>query len=136
MTQNRLYFGYGSNLDWNDWVQYCEKNNANPNGLKEREPAWLVEHHLKFHYYSSGREGGAADVVPVNNAHATPGVLFDVDEEAWAILVRKEGAPNYYEEKGCLLLEAMEHCKKRQHSLFVSTDKSHTLYNQRMNTNN
>ena len=104
MTQNRLYFGYGSNLDWDDWVNFCKKHNANPEGLKEREPAWLVEHHLKFHYFSSGREGGAADVVPISDAHATPGVLFDVDEEAWATLVRKEGAPKYYEEKEVLVL--------------------------------
>ncbi|MGA0331308.1 MAG: gamma-glutamylcyclotransferase [Candidatus Poseidoniaceae archaeon] len=104
MTQNRLYFGYGSNLDWNDWVQYCEKNNANSNGLKEREPAWLVGHHLKFHYHSRGRKGGAADVVPINEFHATPGALFDVDESAWSTLVAKEGAPWYYEEKNVLVI--------------------------------
>jgi len=104
MTQHRLYFGYGSNLDWNDWVQYCEKNNANPNGLKEREPAWLVGHHLKFHYHSRGRKGGAADVVPINEFHATPGALFDVDESAWSTLVAKEGAPWYYEEKNVLAI--------------------------------
>ena len=104
MTQNRRYFGYGSNLDWDDWVAFCRKHNANPDGLMERAPAWLVEHHLKFHYYSSGRKGGAADVVPINTYHATPGVLFDVDEEAWTTLVRKEGAPNYYEEKEVLVI--------------------------------
>ena len=106
MTQNRLYFGYGSNLDWNDWVQYCEKNNANPNGLKERDPAWLVGYHLKFHYHSRGRKGGAADVVPINDCHATPGALFDVDPDAWSTLVAKEGAPNYYEEKDVLVIDS------------------------------
>ena len=104
MTQNRLYFGYGSNLDWNDWVHYCEKNNASPSGLKEREPAWLIGHHLKFHYYSNGRKGGAADVVPINDHHATPGALFDVDEDAWSTLVAKEGAPRYYMEKNVLVI--------------------------------
>jgi len=104
MSQNRLYFGYGSNLDWNDWAQYCEKKNAHPDGLKEREPAWLVGHHLKFHYHSKGRNGGAADVVPINEYHATPGALFDVDEEAWSTLVAKEGAPWYYEEKNVLVI--------------------------------
>ena len=106
MTQNRRYFGYGSNLDWDDWVAFCRKHNANPDGLMERAPAWLVEHHLKFHYYSSGRKGGAADVVSINTYHATPGVLFDVDEEAWTTLGRKEGAPNYYEEKEVLVIES------------------------------
>ena len=81
MTQNRLYFGYGSNLDWDDWVTFCRKHGANPNGLKEREPAWLVGHHLTFHYYSSGREGGAADVVPINDNHATPETSWELHEE-------------------------------------------------------
>ena len=49
MTQNRLYFGYGSNLDWDDWVQYCDKKGENPNGLNEREPAWLVGHLSLIH---------------------------------------------------------------------------------------
>ena len=104
MTQNRLYFGYGSNLDWNDWVRHCEKNNASPDGLNEREPAWLVGHHLKFHYHSKGRGGGAADVVPINDVHATPGALFDVEEDAWSTLVAKEGSPFYYEEKNVLVI--------------------------------
>ena len=104
MAQNRLYFGYGSNLDWNDWVRHCDENNANPDGLKEREIAWLIGHHLKFHYHSRGRKGGAADVVPINEYHATPGVLFDVDEDAWSTLVAKEGAPWYYEEKNVLVI--------------------------------
>ncbi|MGB1365512.1 MAG: gamma-glutamylcyclotransferase [Candidatus Poseidoniaceae archaeon] len=106
MAQNQLYFGYGSNLDWNDWVQYCEKRNANPNGLKEREPAWLIGHHLKFHYHSRGRKGGAADVVPISDCHATPGALFDVDPDAWSTLVAKEGAPWYYEEKDVLVIDS------------------------------
>ena len=106
MTQNRLYFGYGSNLDWNDWVQYCEKKSAHPDGLKEREPAWLVGHHLKFHYHSSGRKGGAADVVSINDYHATPGALFDVYPDAWSTLVAKEGAPNYYKEKDVLVIDS------------------------------
>ncbi|MBF15228.1 MAG: hypothetical protein CMA97_06930 [Euryarchaeota archaeon] len=104
MSQNRLYFGYGSNLDWDDWSKFCRKYNVSPDGLKEKEPAWLVGHHLKFHYYSSGREGGAADVVPINAYHATPGALFDVDESAWKTLVAKEGAPSYYEEKEVLVI--------------------------------
>ena len=137
MTQNRRYFGYGSNLDWDDWVAFCRKHNANPDGLMERAPAWLVEHHLKFHYYSSGRKGGAADVVPINTYHATPGVLFDVDEEAWTTLVRKEGAPNYYEEKEVLVIGSdgklqkattFVVCKHRQKADFVQpTDEYRQL---------
>ena len=104
MSQNRLYFGYGSNLDWEDWTRFCSKLDVSPLGLKERESAWLIGHHLKFHYRSSGRKGGAADAVPINAYHATPGALFEVDEEAWTALVAKEGAPNYYREKDVLVV--------------------------------
>ena len=104
MAQNRLYFGYGSNLDWDDWKRFCFERGADPHGLMEREPAWLLGHHLKFHYYSSGRGGGAADVVPIDEYHATPGALFEVDDEAWFTLIEKEGAPRYYEEKEVLVV--------------------------------
>ena len=104
MSQNRLYFGYGSNLDWDDWSRFCKKRGVSPDGLKEKEPAWLLGHHLKFHYYSNGRKGGAADVVPADAFHATPGALFDVDADAWKTLIAKEGAPQFYEEKKVLVV--------------------------------
>ena len=128
MTQNRLYFGYGSNLDWNDWVQHCEKKGAHPDGLNEREPAWLVGHHLKFHYHSSGRKGGAADVVPINEYHATPGALFDVDECAWSTLVAKEGAPSYYEEKNVLVIGSDGQLHEAV-TFVVCDDKKNQIFN-------
>jgi len=137
MAQNRLYFGYGSNLDWDDWKRFCAERGADPNGLKEREPAWLLGHHLKFHYYSSGRGGGAADVVPVDEYHATPGALFEVDEEAWLTLLEKEGAPRYYEETEVLVVgqdgtiyqaKTFTVCEHRQKPYFVSpTDEYQRL---------
>ena len=137
MSQNRLYFGYGSNLDWKDWSKFCSKRHVSPYGLKERGPAWLVRHHLKFHYHSSGRGGGAADVVPVDGHHATPGALFDVDESAWRTLVSKEGAPHYYEEKEVLVIDQdglLHHattfvvCKERRKPHYVQpTDEYRCL---------
>ena len=100
-----MYFGYGSNLDWNDWKAYCERNGSTPDGLTEIEPAWVLGHNLKFHYHSTGRKGGAADVVPLNHYHATPGALFDLDEEGWRLMDMKEGTKGgYYEQKEVMVV--------------------------------
>ena len=146
MTQNRLYFGYGSNLDWDDWNKFCERMGANPDGLKEREPAWLLGHHLKFHYYSNGRGGGAADVIPIDEHHATPGALFEVDEQVWETLLVKEGAPRFYEQKEVsvvgqdgTLYSAITFvvCEPRQKSHFVCpTDEYQGLIRQGLTDRN
>jgi gamma-glutamylcyclotransferase (GGCT)/AIG2-like uncharacterized protein YtfP len=100
-----MYFGYGSNLDWNDWKGFCERNGRRPDGLTEIEPAWVLGHNLKFHYHSSGRKGGAADVVPLNNYHATPGALFELDEDTWQTMNIKEGTKGgYYKPKEVLVV--------------------------------
>ena len=46
---------------------------------------------MKFHYYSRGREGGAADVVETGRGHAVPGVLFRMDDVTLKAMDRKEG---------------------------------------------
>jgi hypothetical protein len=92
-----LYFGYGSNLDRNDWLEWCEEKGVNPSGIEEITPCWLPDYRLKFHYRSSRRRGGAADVVPAGCGHAVPGVLFALSDGALANMDRKEGHPNYYE---------------------------------------
>lgn len=100
-----MYFGYGSNLDWKDWKGYCERNGRSPDGLTEIEPAWILGHNLKFHYHSKGRKGGAADVVPLNHYHATPGALFELDEDTWKTMNMKEGTRGgYYEPKEVLVV--------------------------------
>lgn len=108
-----LYFGYGSNLDWEDWKGFCERNRRSPEGLTEIEPAWILSHNLKFHYYSSSRECGAADVVPLNHYHATPGALFEIDSYGLETMDRKEGTKwNCYERKEVLVVrQSGEICK-------------------------
>ena len=86
-----LYFGYGSNLDWDDWKSWCEKKNLRFEGLVEVSPCWLPNYSMKFHYYSRGREGGAADVVETGRGHAVPGVLFRMDDVTLKAMDRKEG---------------------------------------------
>ncbi|HJL97136.1 MAG TPA: gamma-glutamylcyclotransferase [Candidatus Poseidoniaceae archaeon] len=86
-----LYFGYGSNLDWDDWKSWCEKKNLRFEGLVEVSPCWLPNYSMKFHYYSGSREGGAADVVETGRGHAVPGVLFRMDDATLKAMDRKEG---------------------------------------------
>jgi len=99
MSEKTLYFGYGSNLDHEDWSGWCEDRDLDPSGLVELGPAWLPDFEMRFHYYSDGREGGAADVVYAGPGHAVPGALFEMDEKAHKAMDRKEGHPDYYERR-------------------------------------
>ena len=85
-----LYFGYGSNLDWGDWKSWCEKKNLRYDGLVEISPCWLPNYSLKFHYFSNGRKGGAADVVETGRGHAVPGVLFRMNDVTLEVMDQKE----------------------------------------------
>ena len=97
MTSETLYFGYGSNLDRADWVRWCTKKGYDAPDLVPVEAAWLPGYSLRFHYLSTGRGGGAADVVPDEAGTAVPGMLFSLSEEAWDLVDEKEGHPRYYE---------------------------------------
>ena len=96
MNSERLYFGYGSNLDADDWAAWCSARAADPTSMVELGPAWLLDHSLRFHYRSKGRGGGAADVVEDSRGTAVPGALFSLSEEGWKWMDRKEGHPNVY----------------------------------------
>lgn len=92
MNSNKtLYFAYGSNLDYEDWSKWCSEREEDPSRLIEVEPAFLPDYKLKFHYYSSGRKGGAADIVEAGKGSIVPGVLFELDEYTVALMDRKEG---------------------------------------------
>jgi len=99
MNNKILYFGYGSNLDYLDWNAWCEKKGYDPSGLVELGPAWLPDFEMRFHYHSSGRKGGAADVVEMGEGCAVPGALFEMDEKTLAAMDEKEGHPDYYERR-------------------------------------
>lgn len=93
------HFGYGSNLNWDDWEKWCNERGKDPNSLKvEPGTFFLPDYELDFHYYSVGRDGGALDVVKLRG-HAVAGKLFKVTGDGWASLDYKEGAPKYYERK-------------------------------------
>ena len=93
------HFGYGSNLNWDDWKKWCNKYNKDPNSLKvEPGTFFLPDYELDFHYYSGGRDGGALDVVKLRG-HAVAGKLFKVSDDGWDSLDAKEGHPTFYERK-------------------------------------
>lgn len=90
------YFGYGSNLDLEDLQRWCGEKGMPLGRYQPAGAAFLPDHALAFHYYSRPRSGGALDVTPALGC-AVPGMLFDVDESARAVLDRKEGLGLRYE---------------------------------------
>ena len=93
------HFGYGSNLDLDDWKKWCDDYGRKSNEMQV-EPGifFLPDYELDFHYKSGSRGGGALDVVE-RPGHVVAGKLFKVTGDGWKSLDAKEGAPNYYERK-------------------------------------
>ena len=98
-SKNRLYFGYGSNLNAADWSRWCSskgyKETSFDASFQKAANAWLADYRPGFTVRSASREGGVLDVVSAPGC-VTPGVLFQVNEDAIAKLDRKEGAPRFY----------------------------------------
>jgi gamma-glutamylcyclotransferase (GGCT)/AIG2-like uncharacterized protein YtfP len=88
-----LYFAYGSNLDDENWVLWCDKRGCDPASIEPLGPAWLPDHELVFRYKSRLRDGGALDVRP-RHGTAIPGALFRVHD--WQGLDAKEGVSGGY----------------------------------------
>jgi len=98
---SNLYFAYGSNLNLDDLRRWCEeKRNPHwsPDLLSNPVPAWLPDMKLAFDYESSSRGGGVLNVHEAPG-QVVPGVIFKVAAEGWAMLDKKEGAPNCYQRK-------------------------------------
>ena len=93
------HFGYGSNLDLDDWKKWCDARGRKSSEM-QAEPGifFLPDYELDFHYYSGGRDGGALDVVKLRG-HAVAGKLFKVSDDGWDSLDAKEGHPTFYERK-------------------------------------
>ena len=97
MISRELYFGYGSNLneeDWNSSGNFLPWKEA----LKIYKPGLLLDYIPLYHYYSSGREGGALDVKPVKGG-VVNGMLFLPTSKGWKNVDKKEGNPHYYSRK-------------------------------------
>jgi len=98
------HFGYGSNLDLDDWKKWCDDRGRKSNEMQvESSIFFLPDYELDFHYESGSRGGGALDVVE-RPGHVVAGKLFKVTGDGWKSLNRKEGynpkrTTNSYEPK-------------------------------------
>ena len=91
-----LYFGYGSNLDKEDWLNWCGQRDGSR--LTEITRCYAKGFIMRFNYYSNNRGCGAANLVHTGNeAHGTPGVLFEIDDYTLSLLDKKEGYPTSYQ---------------------------------------
>jgi gamma-glutamylcyclotransferase (GGCT)/AIG2-like uncharacterized protein YtfP len=84
-----VYFAYGSNLDWQNWSEFCARHDADPHCMKVIGPAQLPDVELVFNYRSVLREGGALNIRP-RKGQVVNGVLFEVNERGWEVLDLKE----------------------------------------------
>lgn len=103
---NYLIFAYGSNLHLEDLLQWFQDRPelTSPN-IIAKEPAWCPNYQPIYHYYSTGRKGGALDLIPALG-HVTSGALFTIDAETLASIKRKEGCDKFYEQHELLVLTA------------------------------
>ena len=105
-----LYFGYGSNLNVDDWKEYAKRNNLDPNSIKAIPGIFfLPNYELAFDVKSGTRNGGVLDVIP-KPGHAVVGKLFEVFDN-YTVLDRKEGNPNFYKSDVVTVLDenGMQH---------------------------
>lgn len=93
---NRYYFAYGSNLNVDDWKQWCTRSGISPDCLQPFGTGRLPDFELVFDYWSGSRGGGVLDLKR-RLGQLVPGLLFTANEEGWVALDKKEGAPNVYE---------------------------------------
>jgi len=84
-----VYFAYGSNLDRDNWAEFCARYDADPDCMKPLGTALLPDCELVFNYRSVLRAGGALNIRQ-RKGHYVHGVLFEVNERGWQILDIKE----------------------------------------------
>lgn len=90
-----LYFGYGSNLDAEDWGGFCTRQGYGGALLAPLSTALLLDHELAFDCFSRTRRGGVLNL-RARGGQAAEGVLFRANDTAIAALDAKEGAPFAY----------------------------------------
>ncbi|UCH47641.1 MAG: gamma-glutamylcyclotransferase [Betaproteobacteria bacterium] len=90
-----IYFAYGSNLDAQNWAEFCARYDADPACMKPIGTAWLPDCELVFNYRSVLRAGGALNIRE-RKGHFVHGALFEVTELGWEVLDIKESVA-----KGC-----------------------------------
>lgn len=90
------YFAYGSNLERTDFERWCEEKGFRSGLLDDViGQAVLDDWALVFGRHGKSRGGGVLDLWP-KRGYRVPGVVFEVDDETFAALDRKEGHPHTY----------------------------------------
>lgn len=92
----RLYFGYGSNLNRLDWASTCEKYGLDPEELEPLYPAYLPDTTLRFCFNSQRRHGGVLGIQDAVGC-VESGYVFRASARVWEVLDLKEGHPNAYQ---------------------------------------
>lgn len=90
-----LVFAYGSNLDADDFREWCDRHGHRAARLDPVSPALLLDRALSFQRHSRGRGGGVLTLSARLGA-ATEGVVFEANEAAVEALDAKEGHPHAY----------------------------------------
>lgn len=83
MSERRLYFAYGSNLDPEQMRERCP--GSSPIG-----PALLADHRLAFTHFSKRWQGGTADLI-ARPDRVVWGVTYDLGDDDLERLDRFEG---------------------------------------------
>ena len=90
-----LYFGYGSNLDAEDWGGFCARLGFTGAALAPLGTALLLDVELAFDRHAASRRGGALNL-RARAGQAVEGVVFRANDTALLALDLKEGAPAAY----------------------------------------
>ena len=91
-----LYFGYGSNLDAQDWSEFCARWGFRGAVLEPVSTGLLLDAELVFDRFAASRRGGALNLC-ARPGQAVEGVVFRANPVALRALDRKEGAPVAYQ---------------------------------------
>lgn len=89
-------FAYGSNMNPDDLRGWLVERGYRADGILQVERAVLPGYRLIWNYYSTTRNGGAANIEPWEGREL-PGVALRVDSETFKAIDQKEGHPDYYD---------------------------------------
>lgn len=85
------YFAYGSNMNWSDLDNWCEKHGYSPiDPGSSVEPGVIRGYELIFNHYSKCRGGGALNLRRLLRNEVC-GVLFELSDEDFQKIEEKEG---------------------------------------------
>ncbi|MCQ2606006.1 MAG: gamma-glutamylcyclotransferase [Bacteroidales bacterium] len=90
-----LIFAYGSNLNSDDFKQYCVEKQIAPFLLQKVCNAKLKNHSLCWTTYSKRRSCGVLNIMPQKDASVW-GVIYELDDSQLEVFDKKEGAPKKY----------------------------------------